>query len=99
MRWLWHEIALWIGLTNASGPQYLFWSGFFGDMSIFAAAVVLYRRHNCHARWCWRIARHPVEGTHYVTCRHHHPEMEDGGGAPTSAQIRARHRMRHISRV
>lgn len=67
-------IAHWIGLTNASGPIYSFWSGWFGDLSILAVPFVLLRSKNCHAKGCPRIGRHAVEGTAFVVCRRHHPE-------------------------
>lgn len=63
----------WLGLTNASGPQYLFWSGFFGDVTIIAGAIGLYFHHNCHARGCPRWGRHKFEGTPY--CALHHPNL------------------------
>jgi hypothetical protein len=34
---------------------------------------IVLRRVNCHADGCWRIGRHHVEGTHFITCRAHHP--------------------------
>ena len=64
-----HGLAYWLGLTNASGPVYLFWSGFFGDVTILAAAVVFIRHHNCHTKGCWRLG-HFHQGS--VKCRRHH---------------------------
>jgi hypothetical protein len=32
------------------------------------------RHHNCHETWCWRLGKHPIEGTPYVVCRKHHPD-------------------------
>lgn len=58
-----------MGLTNASGPWYLFWSGIFGDVTIFAAVTYHF---NCHVSGCWRMGRLPV-GDHKV-CRKHHPD-------------------------
>lgn len=69
MHWLSHVL----GLDNLSGPWYGFWSGIGGDLSIMATPVVLLRKHNCHTPRCWRIGRHPIEGTPYVVCRKHHP--------------------------
>lgn len=63
-----------LGVDNVSGRWYGFWSGFGGDISILAAPLVLLRRHNCHTRGCWRIGRHPVEGTAFLVCRRHHPD-------------------------
>lgn len=72
-----------LGIDDVSGRWYGFWSGIGGDLSILAAPVVLLRRHNCHARWCWRMGRHPVDGTSWTVCRRHHPDEH-----PTAEQIR-----------
>lgn len=67
------------------GDGYQFWSGVAGDLPQIAALGWLYaflRKHNCHAKGCWRIGRHVVRGTPYITCRKHHPD-----GKPTVAQI------------
>ena len=69
MHWLQH----WAGLDNGSGPIYLFWSGFFGDLTIFAGVIAVYRHKNCHTRGCLRIGK-PLEGTPYLLCHKHHPE-------------------------
>lgn len=83
-------LMLWSGLTNGSGPQYLFWSGIFADLTIFAAAAVMAwravhaaRAANCHTHGCWRVGTHPVDGTPWKTCRRHHPDpvVRDGLGA------------------
>ena len=71
MRWL----AALLGLTDPSGPAYLWWSGFGADLQIFAALAVFLRRHNCHEPGCWRLGRHPIDGTPYVVCRRHHPDI------------------------
>jgi hypothetical protein len=79
-----------MGLDDGTGPWYLFWSGFganLGELAIVFAAVAFYRRHTCHVHRCWRLGRHPVEGSAHVVCRRHHPE-----GAPTPDQVRERHR-------
>lgn len=34
-----------------------------------------YRKVNCAQKGCWRIGRHPVEGTHYKTCPKHTTEF------------------------
>jgi hypothetical protein len=93
-RWLLHVL----GLDNASGPLYLFPSGW-GSILIppLLTAVpivwVLLRRHNCHTRGCLRIGRHKVPGTEFICCARHTP-----GGAPTHEDvIKAHHaaRRRH----
>lgn len=67
-----HFLYHWLGLDNASGAPYLWWSGFFGDMTIFGAAVGIYYKHTCHDPHCFRIGKHVYEGTPY--CTKHHPE-------------------------
>lgn len=65
MRWL--ELVL--GMTNASGPVYLFWSGFFGDLTILALPAVWWLHHNCHEKGCWRVGHPDSDGR--VKCRRH----------------------------
>jgi hypothetical protein len=75
---LWHPLA---------GRGYQFWSGIGSDVTELAMLGWLYaflRRHNCHARRCWRLGRHPVAGTDYIVCRRHHPQ-----DTPTAAEIHA----------
>lgn len=66
-----HETARLMGLTDASGGWYLFWSGIFGDAGLLAGSLVLLRKHNCHERGCWRLARHPNTETGAITCHKH----------------------------
>lgn len=81
MGWLLH-IA---GIDNVSGPWYAFWSGIAGELSWIGAAAVLYRRHACHARGCWRLAKHPVADSPWVVCRRHHPDLPNR--SPTAENI------------
>lgn len=77
----------------SSGPThdpclgYNFWSGIAGSFilggGIWVGAITALRHRNCHVRGCWRIGRHPVEGTSFVVCRKHHPD-----DSPTAEQIR-----------
>jgi hypothetical protein len=60
-----------IGLTNGSGRWYLWWSGFFADLTIFTLAYANWKKHNCHDHWCARIGRHPVLDGKYLVCRRH----------------------------
>lgn len=62
-----------LGLDDAGGGWYLFWSGFAADLGMFAAIAAYLRKHNCHQHRCWRIGRHPIDGTPFVVCRKHHP--------------------------
>lgn len=66
----------WLGLSNASGSQYLFWSGFFGDITIIAAAVGLYFHNICHDTGCHRWGRHKYNGSPY--CKKHHAGLTNG---------------------
>lgn len=70
-----HSILHWLGIDDVSGKPYAFWSGVGGDLSIFAAPLVLLRRYNCHEKRCWRIGKHPVSGTPFTVCRKHHEDV------------------------
>lgn len=86
-----HPLAREVGMTNASGQPYLFWSGFFGDVTIFVAAALFVAHHNCRARWCPRIGRHTVDGTPYVVCQRHHPDHSRVPSRPTFQEILRHH--------
>jgi hypothetical protein len=82
-----HWFALHTG-TLHGGPDlyYNFWSGFGSDLGeatlISAVSVGVYtgvRKVNCHTKGCWRIGHHQLEGTPYILCRHHHPEVPNHG--------------------
>lgn len=84
-----HGLAVFFGLNDGTGHGYLFWSGVgsdVGELAIIGGLVSIARRHNCHARRCWRIGRHPVDGTPYMTCHRHHPALT-GRRSPTAADI------------
>jgi hypothetical protein len=75
-----HALSHFFGLDNASGAHYLFWSGIGSDISeiaILGAVIGIYRRHNCHIKGCARIGKHAVDGTPYVVCAKHHPDVPD----------------------
>ena len=85
--WLLHVI----GADDVSGRWYGFWSGFGSDIGEFGIVVglaALVRKHNCHAKGCPRLGRHPVAGTTYVVCRKHHPDAK-----PTAAHIREQYHL------
>lgn len=85
-----HWLAVHTGTVNESGPYYGFWSGFgsdLGEAALFGAVVGMFRKHNCHQRWCWRIGRH--QAGEYIVCRKHHPELPDA--APTANDVRISH--------
>ena len=64
-----HWLAKILGLTNANGSYYLFWSGFGTQLDRLAVVAVLWHRFNCHAPGCWRIAIHHPNGA--AKCRKH----------------------------
>ncbi|MGB9112480.1 MAG: hypothetical protein WCF24_07115 [Acidimicrobiales bacterium] len=84
-----HWLALHTG-TLHGGPDlyYNFWSGFGSDLGeatlISAVGIGVYtgvRRVNCHTKGCWRIGHHTLEGTPYILCRHHHPDVPTKGAS------------------
>lgn len=86
MHWLAHVL----GMDDLSGPFYGFWSGAgsdLGELAIVGSMLGVYRKHNCHVRGCWRIARHQIAGTDWVVCRRHHPDLPNR--APTATDITA----------
>jgi hypothetical protein len=87
--WLVHVTGSDYGLQAGRWSFYGFWSGFGSDIAevtIIAGLIAVYRKHNCHVSGCWRLARLPVPGTPYVTCRKHNPH-----GAPTAEKVIADH--------
>ena len=64
---------------DGNGSRYLFFSGAGSDLAYLSflwGGVVLYRKHNCRMRWCWRLGRHEFTDPHGVTrslCYRHHP--------------------------
>lgn len=72
-----HALAHLLGLDNASGGWYLWWSGFFGDVTVFGAVIAFYLHKNCHSPRCFRIGKHVYEGTPY--CTKHHPTLDKEG--------------------
>jgi hypothetical protein len=84
-----HWLALHTG-TLHGGPDlyYNFWSGFGSDLGeatlVTAVGIGVYtgvRKVNCHTKGCWRIGRHPLDGTPYILCRHHHPDVPNTGAS------------------
>jgi hypothetical protein len=86
---LWRVLLHVTGADNPAGAWYGFWSGFGSDLGEFAIVGVLvnhYRSHKCPN--CWRLGRHPVEGTHYRTCHRHLTGADH-------ENLRRRHAKRH----
>ena len=79
-----------IGVFNPGSRWYYFWGGFGSCLSELAILVVVWRKINCHAKGCYRIGLHHVEGTPYITCGKHHP-THHGSGAATAEQIAQAH--------
>jgi hypothetical protein len=82
LAWYWPQVRdeffVLLGSRNESGGWYGVWSGFGGalpDVMIGTALAAWYWHRNCHVRRCWRLGRHPVDGTPYITCRRHHPRI------------------------
>lgn len=67
-----HTIAHVLGIDNASGYWYLWWSGAGADLGILGALIGLFRRMNCEVHHCWRLGSHATAAGHRV-CRKHHP--------------------------
>ncbi len=93
-----HWAALHTGVLNG-GPDhyYNFWSGIGSDLGeatlISAVGIGVYtglRKVNCHTKGCWRIGKHPLSGTPYILCRHHHPHVPSNGA--THEHILEQHR-------
>jgi hypothetical protein len=81
MTWLGHVL----GLDDASGYWYLWWSGIGADLgylAVFGALIAIVRKHACHVRRCWRIGRLPIDSSAWVVCHRHHPEEP-----PTAADV------------
>lgn len=80
MRWI-NDFLTFLGVMNGSGRWYLWWSGMFGNLTIFAAIIIFYRKHNCHVHGCFRLGRHPAvdqNGVEHIVCRRHHPDLGAG---------------------
>lgn len=93
MNSLLHWLAVHTGTVNESGPYYGFWSGFgsdIGEVTIIGGLITVARHSTCHTKHCYRIAKHPVDGTPYKVCRKCHPTIANK--APTRDEIHAAHR-------
>lgn len=56
-----------LGLSDPNSAWYLWWSGFFGNLPIFAGVLIYYHKHNCHKKGCPRIGKHEIDGTPYCS--------------------------------
>jgi len=74
-----NDILTFLGTTNGSGRWYLWWSGMFGNLTIFAAMILFYRKHNCHVHRCFRVGRFAAVDTRnveHIVCKRHHPDLD-----------------------
>lgn len=86
-----HWLAYMTGSENTSGapPNYNFWSGFgsdLGEVTIVVGLWAVYKKHNCGAKYCWRLSKHDWEdekGIVHHLCRKHHPLHS---GTPITAE-------------
>lgn len=90
-----HWLAVHTGTLNEQGTYYAFFSGFgsdLGELTIITGMLAVYRKHNCHVRWCLRLGRHdltdPSTALTYRLCRRHHPAHP--GRRPVTAGAIAR---------
>ena len=83
-----------IGVFNPNSRWYLFWGGFGSCLTELAIVGFIWRKINCHAKGCWRVGLHHVDGTPYITCKKHHPVIP-GSRAVTAQQIAHEHRLAH----
>ena len=76
-----NDFLTFLGATNGSGRWYLWWSGMFGNLTIFAGIFIFYRRHVCNVHKCPRFGTHravDANGVEHVVCRRHHPDLGAG---------------------
>lgn len=79
------------------GDGYQVWSGILGSfimprLDVLAGLALWWHRHNCHAQGCYRIGRHPVAGTQFVVCAHHHPSQTITRRGVNVDRIHAQHK-------
>jgi hypothetical protein len=88
---VWPSWLHWLESTfyPESGRWYAVGSSWAGATAIFSGGVMIYRHKQCHEPWCWRIGKHPVEGTPFTTCHRHHPGLK--GTRVQRGHIRAAH--------
>jgi hypothetical protein len=85
-----------IGVFNGNSRWYLFWGGFGSCLSELAILGLVWKKINCHAKGCYRVGLHHVDGTPYITCGKHHP-THPGSGPATAEEIADAHAMAHAA--
>jgi hypothetical protein len=93
---IWHFLLTVTGVNDEAGRWYAWWSGFAGILPEFAILALVWRKINCHAKGCYRVGMHHVDGTPYITCRKHHP-VHPGTIAATAEQIADAHDRHHAA--
>lgn len=68
-QWLVEHLSQASGTSSSSSRAYNFWSGFGGDIGLFAGVGVYLRHKNCHTKGCWRPGHPDANGV--VVCRKH----------------------------
>ena len=89
-----NDFLTFIGVYNGNSRWYLFWGGFGSCLSELAILGLVWRKINCHAKGCYRVGLHHVDGTPFITCKKHHPALP-GSGASTAEQIQQAHEAAH----
>jgi hypothetical protein len=84
-----NDLLTLFGLTAGSRWN-LFWGGIGSCLSEFAILGIVWHKLNCHAKGCYRVGLHHVDGTPYITCRKHHP-VHPGSRAATAEEIAQAH--------
>lgn len=81
----WYALLYVIGVRPSTSLWGAFWEGFGSGPIAWCILPIAYLRHqNCHEPWCFRIGKHPVDGTPFKACRKHHPTLN---GKPTKGHM------------
>lgn len=99
--WLGHWLTHWTGsdygYPYGKFEPYDLYSGLLG-LGVAGVFFAVYRKHNCHVRWCLRISHHefrdPSSGLTYMLCRRHHPD-HPGRKPLTVARLERLHLLKH----
>jgi hypothetical protein len=95
---IWHWLLSITGISGRSTYASNFWGGFGSDLGELAVLGLLWRKVNCHAKGCYRVGLHHVDGTPYITCKKHHP-VHPGSAAATAEDIARAHHRSHVARA
>jgi hypothetical protein len=89
----WHALLYIIGVWPADTRWAAFWEGFGSGPIAWLSIPLAYVWHQrCHEPRCYRLGRHPVDGTPFKACRKHHPTLhgKPSKGHMTRAFLEAR---------